>query len=46
MVLWIGSGSVYLVYRSNLYDPIIGRYVLDNWEEVINVVKNGNECDK
>lgn len=29
-----------------MYDPIIGRYVLDNWEEVISVVKNGNDCDK
>ena len=29
-----------------MYDPIIGQYVLDNWEEVISVVKNSNECDK
>lgn len=25
-----------------MYDPIIGRYVLDNWEEIISVVKNEN----
>lgn len=25
-----------------MYDPIIGRYVLDNWEEIISVVKKGN----
>ena len=29
-----------------MYDPIIGRYVLDNWKEVISVVRNGNDCDK
>ncbi len=29
-----------------MYDPIIGRYVLDNWEEIICVVKNGNEKEK
>ena len=29
-----------------MYDPIIGRYVLDNWEEVISVVKYGNACDQ
>lgn len=29
-----------------MYDPIIGRYVLDNWEEVISVVKNGNACEQ
>ena len=27
-----------------MYDPIIGRCVLDNWEEVTAVVKNENEC--
>ncbi len=29
-----------------MYDPIIGRYVLDNWEEIIDVVKNENNCEK
>lgn len=28
------------------YDPIIGRYVMDNWKEVIYVVRNENEYTK
>ena len=24
-----------------MYDPVIGQYVLDNWDEVINVVQSG-----
>ena len=23
-----------------MYDPILGKYVLDNWEEITSVVKN------
>ena len=30
---WIVTGK--------MYDPVIGQYVLDNWDEVINVVQSG-----
>lgn len=26
-----------------MYDPIVGRYVLDNWDEIIGVVKENND---
>ena len=40
--IWYGEIEKNL---GKMYDPIIGRYVLEHWDEVINVVKTCNDCN-